>query len=274
MSSSSTSVLASRSPLSPVEPQSVFLSDGKPHLQYSFPAPQQVLRLHPPPRSHPSTSYSTALINVSGNYSQNEIWQPDPCGDTSATNRLPEAMFSPIASYPQPSFQYPTQHPLQDYPQNEILQPDPCGDTSVTSRLPEAIFSPVASYPQPSFQYPTQHPLQDMPLDPHPSVPTNTSTTPSAGDLQRDPVSVERTATRRLVYTTASPYPHHPPPKQRRKRENPERVRVLDEVYARTTIPSIKQQKELAVKLDMTLEEVQIWYISFLQHRPCISCLR
>ena len=227
MSSSSTSVLASRSPLSPVEPQSVFLSDGKPHLQYSFPAPQQVLRLHPPPRSHPSTSYSTALINVSGNYPQNEIWQPDPCGDTSATNRLPEAMFSPIASYPQPSFQYPTQHPLQD-----------------------------------------------MPLDPHPSVPTNTSTTPSAGDLQRDPVSVERTATRRLVYTTASPYPHHPPPKQRRKRENPERVRVLDEVYARTTIPSIKQQKELAVKLDMTLEEVQIWYISFLQHRPCISCLR
>ena len=150
-----------------------------------------------------------------------------------------------------------------NHPQNEIWQQNPYGGIPATDRLPEVMFSPVVSYSQPSSQYPTQRPLQGMPPDPHSSVPTNTSTTPSAGNLQRDPVSVERTATRSFAHTTTSPYPYHPPPKQRRKRENPEQVRVLDGVYARTTTPSIKQQQELAVKLDMTLEEVQIWYISF-----------
>ena len=89
------------------------------------------------------------------------------------------------------------------------------------------------------------------------------STTPSAGNIQRDPVSVERTVTRSFAHTTALPYPHHPPPKQRKKRDNPKQARALNKVHARTTIPSAKQQQELAAKPNMTTEEVQIWYISF-----------
>ena len=40
-------------------------------------------------------------------------------------------------------------------------------------------------------------------------------------------------------------------------------ARVLNEVHARTTVPSIKQQQEPVVELDMAREELQIWYISF-----------
>jgi len=213
--------LASRSLLSSLDPQSVFLTDDEPRLQYSFPAPLVVPRLYQPPSSHPST-YSnnptaSSPINVSENRPQNEIWQPDPRGDASATNRLPEAPF----------FSFPLHQ--------SSLQP-----------------------------YPIQRPPQGMLPVPRSSIPLiHTSTIVPAGNLQRDPVSVERTATRSSAHTTTSPNPHHPPSKRKRKRENPEQVRVLDEVYARTTIPSMEQQQELAVRLDMTLEEVQIWYISF-----------
>ena len=159
-----------------------------------------------------------------------------------------------------------------NHSRDEGRQLNPCGDTPATNRVSET-FSPVASYPRPSFQYPTQHPPQGILPDPHSSVQTNTSITPSTDSLRRELVSVERTATRSSTHTTTSPYRHYPLvsdtssdnplPKQRGNRTDTKQARVLNEVYARTAIPSIEEQQELAVRLNITPGEVQIWYISF-----------
>jgi len=130
---------------------------------------------------------------------------------------------------------------------------------------------PVTSYPRSSFRYPAQ-PQGTLP-DPHSSVPIDTTATPSTGSLRRDPVSVERTPRRSSTHTTISPYRHYPPvsdtppdhplPKQRGNRAHVKQARVLTEVYARTTVPSIKQQQELVVELNMVYDELQVRYISF-----------
>jgi len=112
---------------------------------------------------------------------------------------------------------------------------------------------PVTSYSRSSFRYPAQ-PQGTLP-DPHSSVPIDTTATPSTGSLRRDPVSVERTPRRSSTHTTISPYRHYPPvsdtppdhplPKQRGNCADAKQARVLNEMYARTTVPSIKQQQEL-----------------------------
>ena len=119
-STSSMPIVVSRSPLSSVRQQSAFPSDDDPRLQYSHPAPQQAPQPYQSYRI-PPTSYSNhptipPPIYVSGNHRQDEIWQPNPYGGTSATNRVPETVSLSTASYPEPSFQYPTQNPLQGMP--------------------------------------------------------------------------------------------------------------------------------------------------------------
>ena len=221
MSISSMPVVASRLPLSSVGRQSASLSNDEPHLQYSYPVLQQNL----PP-------YQT-LHQIPNTYGY-----------------------------------YPTTPPSVDvsgnHPRDERLQPNLYGDTSATNRLPDVTLWPVASHLWSPFQYPIQYPHHPHP---HSSISTNISATPSTGSLRRDPVSVERTATRSSTHTTTSPYPHHPPvsdtcsdrspSKQRRKRADPEQP--LNKAYARTTFPSPEQRQELAVKLNMTLSDMQSW---------------
>jgi hypothetical protein len=238
MSTSSIPIVVSGSPLSSAGQQSAFPSGDDPRLQYSYPAPQQAPQPYQSYRD-PSTSYSnhpttSPRIEASRNHTRDERWQTNLYGGTPATN---------------------------------------C--------VPETAFSPVASYPGPSFQYQTQHPLRGMRHGPPFSVPINTSTTSSTGNLRRGPVSVERTATRRLCAYHLPPIPTPPPhighffgPPSAQEEEKARQcgaIRVLNEVYARTTYPSTEERKELAVRLNHDPQErADLVRLVFLRHRPCI----
>ena len=223
------SIIVSNSPLFPVGQQPAFPNNDDPRLQYSYPAPQQVSQPYQPYRD-PSTSYSnhpTTLppINVSGNHPRDERWQSNPYGGTSATSRVPDTVFSPVASYPGPSFQYPTQNPPQ-------------------GMVPDHRFSvPINPSTSPSTGGPRRGPV---PV-------TRTATKSSA----HTPSPYSR-------HPPASDVPSdHPPPKKKRKRADADQLRVLNEVYARTAFPSTEERGELAVKLNMTPRSVQIWYVPY-----------
>jgi len=225
-------------PLSPVGQQSAFPNDDDARLQYSYPAPQPVPQPYQSYRD-PSTSYSnhpTTLppINVSGNHPRDERWSQNPYGGTSAANRVPENVFSPVASYPGTSFQYPPQHPSQ-------------------GMLNDARFSlPINTSNSPSTGTLRRGPVSVERTATRSSAHTTSPYTrhPPASDITSD----------------------HPPPKKKRKRADAEQLRVLNEVYARTAFPSTEERAELAVKLNMTPRSVQIWYVSYLlHHRPHVS---
>ena len=215
--------------------QSAFPGDDDPRLQYSFPAPQQVPQHYS--YRDPSTSYSNhpptlPRINVSEDHSRDERWPPNHYGGTSAANRVPETVFSPVASYPTPSFHYPPQHHTQ-------------------GMLHEARFSlPVDTSTSPSTGTVRRGPA---------SVERTPTTTRSAHTVS--PYSRHPPASVTL--------PDHPPPKKKRKRADAEQLRVLNEVYARTAFPSTEERQDLASRLGMSPRSVQIWYASyFLHHRP------
>jgi len=217
--------------------QSAFPSDDDPRLQYSFPAP-------PPVPQHysyrdPSTSYSNnpptlPRINVSEDHSRDERWPPNHYGSTSAANRVPETVFSPVASYPAQSFHYPSQHHSQ-------------------GMLNDSRFAlPLDTSTSPSTGTVRRGPV---------SVERTTTTSRSAHTVS--PYSRHPPASATL--------PDHPPPKKKRKRADAEQLRVLNEVYARTAFPSTEERQELALRLNMSPRSVQIWYASyFLHHRPLL----
>ena len=215
--------------------QSAFPNDDDPRLQYSYPAPQQVPQHYT--YRDPSTSYSNhpptlPRINVSEDHSRDERWPPNHYGSTSAANRVPETVFSPIASYPTSSFQYPSQHHSQ-------------------GMLHEARFTlPVDTTASPSTGTVRRGPA---------SVERTPTTSRSAHTVS--PYSRHPPASVSL--------PDHPPPKKKRKRADAEQLRVLNEVYARTAFPSTEERQDLALRLGMSPRSVQIWYASyFLHHRP------
>ena len=227
--------MVSSSPLFPVGQQPAFPNDDDPRLQYSFPAPQQ-LPQHYSYRD-PSTSYSNhpptlPRINVSEDHSRDERWPPNHYGSTSAANRVPETVFSPVASYPATSFQYPSQHHTQ-------------------GMLHEARFTlPVDTSTSPSTGTVRRGPA---------SVERTPTTSRSAHTVS--PYSRHPPASVTL--------PDHPPPKKKRKRADADQLRVLNEVYARTAFPSTEERQDLALRLGMSPRSVQIWYASyFLHHRP------
>jgi len=220
--------------------QSAFPNDDDPRLQsYSYPAPQQVPQPYQSYRD-PSTSYSNhpptlPPINVSGNHPRDERWQQNPYGGTSATNRVPDTVFSPDASYPGASYQYPTQHPTHGM----------LSDTRFSLPINTSTSSPGTVRRGPSLVERTTTRGSAHTTSPY-------SRHPPASDIS----------------------PDHPPPKKKRKRADAEQLRVLNEVYARTAFPSTEERQELAIKLNMTPRSVQIWYVSyFLHHLLCISYL-
>ena len=233
-------IALSSSPLSSVGPQSTFPNDDDARLQYSSYATQQVPQPYQSYRDPSSTSYSnhpTTLppINVSGNHPRDERWQQNPYGSTSATSRVPETVFSPVASYPGPQFQYPPQPPQ--------------------NMLPDPRFSlPINTSTSPSTGAVRRGPVSVERTATRSSAHTISpySRHPPASDISSD----------------------HPPPKKKRKRADADQLRHLNEVYARTAFPSTEERHEMAAKLNMTPRSVQIWYVScFLHHRPRISYL-
>ena len=239
MSTSSMSVVVSRSPLSSVGQPSTSPSDDDPRLQYSYSAPQQAPEPYQsyrdPPASYSNHPTASPPIDVSGNH---ERWQPNLYGGTPAANRVPEPVFLPVASYPGSSFQYSTQHPPQ-------------------SMLPDPRFSaPVNIYTTTSTGSLRRGPVS-----------VGRTATRSSAHATTFPYP---------RYPQASVIASdHPLPKERRKRADAEQLRVLNEVYTHTAFPSTEQRQELAVKLNMSPRSVQIWYVSyFLHRRPRISYLR
>ena len=224
------SITLSNSPPLLVGQQSAFTNDDEPRLQYSYPAPQQ------PPQPYqsyrdPSPSYSnhpTTLppINVTANHPRDERWQQNPYGGTSATSRVPDTVFSPVASYPGQSFSYPTQNPpqvmLPDPRYSVPINPPPSSSTAATRRGPVSVERTATRS--------SAHTASTSPYSRH----------PPASNISSD----------------------HPPPKKKRKRADAEQLRVLNEVYARTAFPSTEERQELAARLNMTPRSVQIWYVS------------
>ena len=230
-------IVVSNSPQFSVGQQSAFPDDDDPRLQYTYPAPQQVPQPYQSYRD-PSTSYSnhpTTLPPINS-HPRDERWQQNPYGSTSAANRVPDTVFSPVASYPGTSFQYLPQQPSQ-------------------GMLSDARFSlPINTSTSPSTGAIRRGPVSVERTATRSSAHTISpySRHPPASDISSD----------------------HPPPKKKRKRADAEQLRVLNEVYARTAFPSTEERQELAIKLNMTPRSVQIWYVSyFLHHRPCISYL-
>ncbi|KAH9931118.1 homeobox-domain-containing protein [Epithele typhae] len=57
-----------------------------------------------------------------------------------------------------------------------------------------------------------------------------------------------------------TPEPPAEPIKKKRKRADPEQLKVLNETYNRTAFPSTEERMELAQKLGMSARSVQIWF--------------
>ncbi|KZT03841.1 homeobox-domain-containing protein [Laetiporus sulphureus 93-53] len=134
-------------------------------------------------------------------------------------------------------------------------------------------YNPYTEHPQQPASYHSPPGSRNLPL-PIPAMGID----PAIGGMpRRASMSVDRTAPSRLSVHGTSPYLRipsmaspstyirepfvsEPTIKKKRKRADPEQLKVLYETYNRTAFPTTEERAELARRLNMSARSVQIWF--------------
>jgi len=178
MSTSPMPGVAPRSPLYPVGQQSAPPSDDEPHSQYSYPVSPQNLPpyqvLHQVPYTDYELEYYPAPppVDVSGNHPRDERLQPNPYGDTSVTDYLPDVTLLPDASHSWLTFRYPIPYPHRPYYHSSVSTNIPTIPSTGTLRRDPASVERTAtgsSTHATASPYPHHPPVSDTSSDHSPS---------------------------------------------------------------------------------------------------------
>ncbi|OCH95178.1 homeobox-domain-containing protein [Obba rivulosa] len=149
--------------------------------------------------------------------------------------------------------------------QGAYFRPTTAGFSTTHAPYPDLQQTAGGYYPTPPDPRHLPPPIAPMPYDSHPTM------------SRRSSMSVDRNVPSRMSVHGPSPYargppvisptPYSPEPpapeqpiKKKRKRADPEQLKVLNETYARTAFPSTEERVELARKLGMSARSVQIWF--------------